>query len=93
MQSDYIAIKEEGVTNITGEMKYGMKYQTHYKTARAERSMLKGLDVNDVKLQDLKEMSTTEFAERYEKEIMQSYKTYRAQGMTAKEAGALVSNN
>ena len=46
----------------------------------------------DLKVRDLQNMSTTEFAKKYRDEIREDYYKMKDQGMTAKDAGAWISN-
>lgn len=90
-QSDWNAIRADGVKNVDRAIKYGLQYSTDYKTALAEYKALKQSGIDTVKLKTLKEMKTREFAEEYSDQLSQMYHTKRAEGMTGDQAGAFIS--
>lgn len=69
-----------------------MKYQTSYRTALAERRALGSLDIKAPKFRELKQMSTTDFAKKYEAELEGEYRRLRAEGLHGKAAGEFISN-
>ena len=73
-------------------MKYSMKYQTSYRTALAEKRALTALDIKGPKFAELKKMSTTDFAKKYEVELEAEYKKLKAEGASGKEAADYISN-
>lgn len=69
-EQDYYTTKEEGSKNVMGDIKYGLQYNTNYKTAKAEYNFLKEAGIKaDMKLKQLKLMTTAEFYEQYANEI------------------------
>lgn len=89
-KSTWNALREDGIKNVDKAMKYGLQYETGYKTALAEYRVAKELGI-DVKLKELKQMTTTDFAERNQSKIMQMYHDKRAEGLTGDQAGAFIS--
>ena len=88
----YDAYREMGVDNIDRALKYDLKYETGYKTALSEVKALKELDLkNRPTFKELKEMSTREFAERYETDIMMMYNQKKLEGLSPVEAGKFIS--
>lgn len=72
------------------ELVYGSRYGTKMSAVRAEYNQLKSIGIK-VKMADLKEITTTDFAARYSAEIMNFYKDSKAKGKTAAEAKLLIS--
>lgn len=89
-KSTWEAIKADGVKNVDRAIKYGIQYNTDYKTALAEYRAIKEINP-DVKLKSLKEMTTTEFANEHKDLLIQMYHTKRAEGMTGDAAGKFIS--
>ena len=81
-----------GVDNIERALKYDLKYETGYKTALGEHKALKELDIkNRPSFKEMKQMSTREFAERYEVDIMTMYNQKKSEGLSPIEAGKFIS--
>lgn len=76
--------------NIMRDLVYGSKYGTKYNTALAERRALKAAGIK-VKLEDLKTMTTQDFAASYAAELSRAYRDLRSQGITGKDASVIVS--
>lgn len=87
--SGYNALAGES-KNVMKDLVYGSKYGTAYKTAVAEHKALKSIGIK-VKLEDLKLMETTDFANRYASELAAGYRDLRAKGITGKDAAVLIS--
>jgi hypothetical protein len=69
---------------------YSAKYGTAYKNALAEKKALEGVGIK-VKLEELKKMTTYDFADKYSKDLGRAYRAARAAGKSAKEAKLLIS--
>lgn len=69
---------------------YSARYATKYNTAIAEKKALEKVGIK-VKLDDLKNMTTTDFADKYSAEIAKEYRKHRSAGSTGKEAALLIS--
>lgn len=69
---------------------YSAKYQTSYKSAVAEKKALEKIGIK-VKLEDLKTITTQDFANQYASELARAYRDLRASGKTGKEAALLIS--
>ena len=87
---NYQYAEAEGVKNITKNFVYETEYSISFDTYRAERDMMKKIG-KKVKKRELLSMSTNEFAEKYDKEIMHVYNSYLKKGLTVAEATALIS--
>ena len=91
--STYEALKDDPVNPSKNPMKdiiYSAKYGTSYNTALAEKKALSGLGIK-VKLEDLKTMTTTDFADQYSAELGRAYRALRASGKSGKDAALLIS--
>lgn len=66
--SDYEYMRLHGVKNITKEMKYYAKYEVSYNTARAMLAKAREFGGTE-KLNELKGMTTRQFAGRYINEL------------------------
>lgn len=91
-QDDYDKVKNAGSKNVMKDMKYGLKYETDYKTALGEYNALReqGLLDGSVKFKDLKTMSTRDFYERY-KDVIEEYRsTLKDLGFNSYSANKLV---
>ena len=69
---------------------YNSKYGTSYSTALAEKRMAASMGVK-LKLEELKKMTTQDFAAIYATELRQSYDDLKAKGITGKAASLLIS--
>lgn len=89
-RSTYDAIKADNTKDVMGKIKYNMEYSTGYKTALAEYQAQKEFGGNYT-LKELKEMTTTDFAEAMKDEINDFYKEYRKKGLSSKELKDFIS--
>lgn len=89
-RSAYDALKLEGKQPMK-ELVYSSKYSTRYKTALAEYNIAKSMGT-PIKLDDLKRMTTQDFADLYAGELRKTYDDLKAKGITGKAAAAIVSN-
>lgn len=89
-KASYQQAEARGQKNITKNFVYETKYEISYDTYKAERDMMKKIEVK-VKKKDLLGMTTNEFAEKYSHEINVVYNSYRKQGKTVEEAQDLIS--
>lgn len=89
-ESSWNALKEDGVKQIDRSIKYGLEYNTDYKTALAEYKIAKELGL-DYTFKGIKKLTTTEFAEQNQDAIMDLYNRKRDEGMTGSEAGSFIS--
>lgn len=80
----------KGTKNIKKAIEYSTLYGTKYSAALAEYRILKSKGYK-VKLEDLKSMTTQDFATIYRKEIDDYYDEQRKLGKSKDEARALVS--
>lgn len=69
---------------------YSAKYGTAYKNALAEKKALSKIGIK-AKLEELKKMTTYEFADTYSSELGKAYRAERAAGRSATEAKLLIS--
>lgn len=69
---------------------YSARYATKYNTAIAEKKALDKLGIK-VKLDDLKNMTTTDFASKYASQLADAYRELRKAGTTGKAAALLIS--
>lgn len=88
--SGYNALAGES-KNVMKDLVYGSKYGTVYKTAVAEHRALKSVGIKGVKLEDLKKMTTQDFADAYATQLSAAYRELRAAGTTGKDAAILIS--
>lgn len=77
--------------NIMRDLVYGSKYGTNYKTAMAEYNALKSVGIRGVKLEDLKLITTQDFADAYAIQLAAAYRDLRTQGITGKDAANIIS--
>ena len=90
--SSYNSLKVKNEKRIVEQLAYQSVYSTDYKTALAQYKLLKKVDPNaTVRLKELKIMNSAEFAAKYTNELKDAYRSYKNQGNSAKEAGALLS--
>ena len=89
-KSAYDALKMEGDKNPARTLVYNSKYGTAYSTALAEKRMAASMGVK-VKLEDLKKMTTQDFAAMYHSELRKTYDDLKARGISGKDASLLVS--
>lgn len=88
--SGYNALAGES-KNVMKDLVYGSKYGTKYKAAIAEYKALKGAGIRGVKLEDLKLITTQDFADTYAPQLATAYRNLRSQGITGKDAALLIS--
>ena len=69
---------------------YSARYSTRYNTALAEKKALAKIGIK-VKLEDLKNITTTEFADKYSKELAKEYRALKKAGNSGKAAELLIS--
>ena len=81
-KSAYVAAEREGKRDITKNFVYESNFEISYDTYKAERDAMKELGVK-VKKSELLNMSTQEFAEKYNKEIHDLYWEFRNSGETS----------
>ena len=89
-RSAYDALKAEGKQPMK-ELVYGSKYSTRYQTALSEYRMAKSMGAK-VKLEDLKKMTTQDFADMYANELRNTYDDLKKKGITGKAAAKAISN-
>lgn len=77
--------------NVMRDLVYGSKYGTSYKTAIAEYRALKSVGIKGIKLEDLKLITTQDFADSYAVELSKGYRDLRARGITGKDAAIIIS--
>lgn len=87
--STYDALAEKS-KNPMKDIVYSAQYSTKYKNALAEKKALSKVGIN-VKLEDLKKMSTYDFADMYANELAAAYRDERAKGSSAEAAKLLIS--
>lgn len=87
--SGYNALSGES-KNIMKDLVYGSKYGTSYKTAVAEHKALKAVGI-ETKLEDLKLITTQDFADTYSAELAKGYRDLRSKGITGKDAALIIS--
>ena len=90
-KSAYIAAEKEGKTDITKNFVYESNYEISYDTYKAERDAMKELGIK-VKKSELLEMTTQEFAEKYNKEIHDLYWEFRKTGDTSTDIKNFISS-
>lgn len=88
--SGYNALSGES-KNVMKDLVYGSKYGTKYKAAIAEYKALKSVGIKDVKLEELKLITTQDFADSYATQLSAAYRDLRAKGITGKDAATLIS--
>lgn len=88
--SGYNALAGES-KNVMKDLVYGSKYGTLYKTAIAEYRALKSAGIKGVKLENLKLITTQDFADSYATQLSAAYRNLRSQGVTGKDAAILIS--
>lgn len=87
--SGYNALAGES-KNVMRDLIYGSKYGTSYKTAVAEHKALKSVGIK-TKLEDLKLITTQDFADTYATQLAAGYRDLRSKGITGKDAALLIS--
>lgn len=87
----YIGQVEAGSKNPMRDLVYASKYSTSYGTALAEYQALKRAGIKDVRLEELKKITTQDFAEAYSAELSRAYKDLRAKGVSGKDASTIIS--
>lgn len=88
--SGYNALSGES-KNVMKDLVYGSKYGTKYTAAIAEYRALKSVGIKGVKLEDLKLITTQDFADSYAPQLSAAYRSLRSQGITGKDAALLIS--
>ena len=82
-ESAWDTYREEGSKNPLRQMKYDTQFETQIDTARAELEFLKASNLGEnVKLKDLKLMSTSEFYNMYKEEIEAYRRDIKSAGYT-----------
>ena len=72
-------------------MKYDTQFNTRLDTARSEFEFLKAANIDtDLKLKDLKKMTTQEFFQKFEDEIREFRKEMKTSGLNSYNANKLV---
>lgn len=89
-ESAYDALKIEGEKNPLKTLIYSSKYGTSYTTALAEKRMAASMGVK-LRLENLKKMTTQDFANIYANELRKSYDDLKAKGISGKNAQILIS--
>lgn len=69
---------------------YSAQYGTHYKNALAEKRALASIGIK-VKLEDLKKMTTYDFADTYATQLATAYRDLKTKGITGKDAALIIS--
>lgn len=87
--SGYNALAGES-KNVMRDLVYGSKYGTSYKTALAERRALQSVGIK-AKLEDLKTITTQDFADMYSTQLADGYRELRKKGISGKDAALLIS--
>ena len=82
--------KKKPSKNPMKDIIYSARYGTKYNTAIAEKKALEKIGIK-VKLEDLKSMTTTDFATIYASELADEYRKHRKAGETGKAAAHLIS--
>ena len=88
-KSAYEAISSES-KNVMKDLVYGSKYGTKYNTAVAERRALRSAGIKAT-LEDLKTMTTQDFADMYAIQLANAYSELRRNGTSGKDAALLIS--
>lgn len=88
--SGYNALSGES-KNVMKDLVYGSKYGTTFKTAMAEYKALKRAGIKGVKLEDLKLITTQDFADAYSVQLSAAYRDLRSKGMAGKDAAFIIS--
>ena len=78
-KSAYVAAEREGKRDITKNFVYESNFEISYDTYKAERDAMKELGIK-VKKSELLNMSTQEFAAKYNNEINNLYWEFRNSG-------------
>lgn len=90
-ESAWDTYREEGSKNPLRQMKYDTQYETQIDTARAELEFLKASNLGEnVKLKDLKLMSTQEFYNLYKDEIEAYRADIKSAGYNSYNANKLI---
>lgn len=87
--SAYEGLKAES-KNVMKDLVYSSKYGTNYKTALAEYRALKRVGLSE-SLDNLKVMTTQDFAATYAAELSRAYKDAIKSGATSSGAALLIS--
>lgn len=85
----YEAIAETSY-NPMKDIIYSAQYSTAYKNALAEKRALAAIGTK-VKLEELKKMTTIDFADRYAADLAKAYRELRSKGVAGKDAALLIS--
>lgn len=90
-ESAWDTYREEGSKNPLRQMKYDTQFNTQLETARSELEFLRTANIGkDLKLKDLKLMSTQDFYERFKDEINSFRKDLKASGLNSYEANKII---
>lgn len=87
--SAYEALAETS-KNPMKDIIYSAQYGTSYKTALAEKKALATIGI-EVKLKELKIMTTQDFADIYANELATAYRNLRSNGVSGADAAILIS--
>lgn len=87
----YLGQVEAGSKNPMRDLVYASKYSTSYGTALAEYRALKGAGIKGVKLEELKLLTTQDFAYTYSTELSKAYSELKKAGITGRDASAIIS--
>lgn len=90
-KSAYLGQVEAGSKNPMRDLVYASRYSTSYGTALAEYQALKRAGIKSVKLEELKKITTQDFADAYSAELSKAYRELRSQGITGKDASTIIS--
>ena len=83
--------RKKGSKNPLRQMKYDTQFNTQLDTARSEFEFLKAANIDtDLKLKDLKKMTTQEFFQKFEDEIKEFRKEMKTSGLNSYNANKLV---
>ena len=83
--------RKKGSKNPLRQMKYDTQFNTRLDTARSEFEFLKAANIDtDLKLKDLKKMTTQEFFQKFEDEIREFRKEMKTSGLNSYNANRLV---
>lgn len=87
--STYEALSKSS-KNPMKDIIYSAQYGTSYKTALAEKRALADIGIK-TKLEDLKKMTTYDFADQYAIQLSKAYRDLRSKGTSGKDASLLIS--
>ncbi len=83
--------RKNGSKDPLRQIKYDTQFNTRLDTARSEFEFLKAANIDtDLKLKDLKKMTTQEFFDKFEDEIREFRKEMKTAGLNSYNANKLV---